>query len=336
MFDFSNTEGPKKLNRDFILSKISDAMIFAFYFGKFDLKGVYPSKFHKDDNPSTGFYISSSGKLIYNHLNGKEQKMDCFAYVCRLYNCSFSDAIKRIAADFGLVTGNTTPMADKAIKALAHFDRTYKKETKIHFVPQPFDSQARNFWKSYHITKDELKREGVYQIKTLYINEVFIPNRDNCLRFALTVPYKDELLTKVYSPGGDDRLKWVSNIPLDLPFGVNTLNKTGLTSFTTKAVKDMIILKKFLNGVIASQNESRSAMSDKTIHKLNFYFQKNYVGWDNDETGLEAMGEMKNLGFIPVHVPTELLKEGIKDFSDLAKERGLDAVEQLLIENGVI
>jgi hypothetical protein len=336
MFDFKSIDAPKKLNRDFILSKLTDAQIFYYYFGKFDLKSIYPSKFHKDRNPSSGFYISTSGKIIYNHLNGKEPKMDCFAFVCRLYNCSFSDAIKRIALDFGLISGNPTPMADKVLKEIANFDRSYKKDTRIHFVPQPFDEDAKAFWKSFHATRDELKREGVYQIKKLYINDIFIPNHTNSLRFALTVPFKDELKTKVYSPGGTDTLKWVSNIPLDMPFGFNTLKKQGGCSITAKAVKDLIVLKKFIPSVIASQNESRAAMSDSTINKLKFYFHDNYVGWDNDETGLEAMEEMATFGFKPVHVPIELLKEGIKDFSDLAKEKGLKAVEKLLKQKGII
>ena len=102
MFNFNDVEVPKRLNRDFVLSKVSDAMIFGYYFGKFNLKSIYPSKFHKDKNPSSGFYVSKSGKIIYNHLNGKEPKMDCFEFVKKLYNCEFRDAVKRIALDFGL------------------------------------------------------------------------------------------------------------------------------------------------------------------------------------------------------------------------------------------
>ena len=219
---------------------------------------------------------------------------------------------------------------------LANFDRSYKKETKIHFVPQAFDGEARAFWKPFHITRDELKKAQIYQIKKLYINEVPIPNYNNCLRFALTVPFKDETLTKVYSPGGDDKLKWVSNIPLDLPFGLEDIKRPGESSFTAKAQKDRIILKKFLPHVIASQNESKSAMPSKVIKKLMFNYPVNWLGWDADESGLSAMEDMKPLGFKTLHTPIDFLKEGIKDFSDLAKEKGLQAVEDLLIQYGVI
>jgi hypothetical protein len=336
MFDFKSVEAPQKLNINFILSKITQEQIFYYYFGKFDLKTVYPSKFgsgkHRDKNPSTGFYISTSGKIIYNHINGREQKMDCFAFVSRLYNISISDAIKRIAADFGLIDGKQKSVSDDFLKDMAMFDKTYKKDTRIHFVPGLWSDEAKAFWKSYHITKKELELEGVYPIKKLFINDIPIPNHTNSLRFALTVPKKDELLTKVYSPGGTDNLKWVSNIPLDRPFGVNTLNKNAPFSVTTKSVKDMIILKKFLPAVLASQNESRSAVSDETCKKLWFYFDNNnYIAWDADDTGYAATLEMEEIGFKPLLLPRDLYdQEGIKDWSDLAKEKGLNEVENLL------
>lgn len=329
MFDFNSVETPHRLNRDFVLSRITDAQIFYYYFGKFDLKSVYPSKFHKDRNPSTGFYISKSGKIIYNHLNGKEPKMDCFAFVQRLYNCEFKDAVKRIAVDFGLVGNNKTPIPKEKMQALANFDRSHKKETKINFVPASWNSENLAFWKEYYITEDELKREGVYPIKRLYINEQYIPNKTNSLRYALTVPYKNELLTKVYSPGGTDQLKWVSNIPIDIPFGVTTLDKSANKCFIGKAVKDKMVIQKFLPAVLASQNESKSALSSRTIEKLFNYFKENWIGWDNDETGLQAMEEMEQFGFKTLCVPIELYKEGIKDYSDLAKAKGLKAVEKL-------
>ncbi len=113
---------------------------------------MYPSKFRRDKKPSCGFYLSTSGKIIYNDLSTAE-KLDCFAFVSKLYNITFSDTIKRIALDFGLITGNPTPMADKVIAGLQKFDRNYKRETKIHFHSDKWNSENMAFWKQYHITK---------------------------------------------------------------------------------------------------------------------------------------------------------------------------------------
>lgn len=332
MFNFDKVEAPQRLNRDFVLSKVTDAQIFYYYFGKFDLRGVYPSKFHKDRTPSTGFYVSKSGKLIYNHFNEKEPKMDCFAYVQRMYNCQFKDAVKRIALDFGLLGKGNSEVSAQTLAGLANFDRTYKKETKIHFVAKKWDSEALAFFNRFHIDRSELKRDGYYYIDKLYINEQFIPNNANCMRFALTVPYKDQRLTKVYSPGGTDQLKWVSNIPLDMPFGLDKLDKTAPFSFGAKALKDMTVIKKFLPAVYATQNESQSAMSEKTMKMLKFYYPKNYLGWDNDETGLEAMAEMEPKGFTPLPIENP----ETKDYSDFVEAKDLKGLEKFFIKHKLI
>lgn len=334
MFDFKNVQASHKLNRDFVLSKISDSMIFGYYFGPFKLDQIYSSKFRKDNNPSTGFYVSTSGKIIYNDLRTAE-KLDAFAFVQKLYKCSFAEAVKKVATDFGLITGQRSAAADKVMIDMQNFDKSYKQQTKIHFVADKWTKENLSYWEEYHTTKDELKREGIYPIKKLYINEQFIPNKNNVLRYALTVEHKSETLVKVYSPG-DDTLKWVSNIPLDIPFGFTDLPFEGENSFCAKAQKDRLVILKFLPDVIAAQNESISAISPQTASSLQFNYLRNFVGWDNDETGLDAMEQMKDRGFIPVHVPIEWNEKGIKDFSDLAKIKGLGAVEKLLKQNGVI
>lgn len=336
MFSFSKTEIPRKLNKDFILSKITDAQIFGYYFGNFKFGESYPSKFRKDRHPSTGFYVSKSGKLIYNDLAHRNNSYDCFAFVAKMYNLSFSDTIKKIAADFGLITGKPSLMADKAIKALKHFDKTFKEDTKIHFSAAKWNDDNLAFWNQYHITKKELEEDGNYVIKDLFINGFKTECPPGEYRYALTEIVKGEMLTKVYSPGSTN-FKWVTNIPTEVPFGLNSLPFKSDFCFTAKAKKDRLVLKKFLTDVIASQSEQKSAMPEKVINKLNFNYKKNYLGWDNDETGMEAMDEMGQHGFIPTFIPVEWgEKYGIKDYSDLSKERGLDAVEKFLKQKNII
>jgi hypothetical protein len=336
MFDFKNVEAAQRLNKDFILSKISDSMIFGYYHGSFKIGDVYPCKFRKDTRPSAGFYVSTSGKIIYNDMGRNNEKFDAFAFVQRLYNCDFSTAIKRIASDFGLVNGQQTASARKVMKDMANFEKKMRTETKIHFEADKWTSENLAFWKEYHITKQELKENHIYPIRKLYLNETFLPNRNDDLRFALCIPVKDELKTKVYAPGSQD-LKWVSNIPNTLPFGLDTLKFKGQKCFVAKAQKDRLIIKKFLPDVIASQNESASAISPKVLRILNFNYETNFVGWDNDWPGLRGMVQMRRLEFVPLYVPVKMrIEEGIKDFSDLAKAKGLKAVEKLLKQYNVI
>lgn len=336
MFEFKNVKAPERLNRDFILNRISDAMIMAYYHGEFKVGDVYHSKFRKDKKASCGFYISSSGKLIYNDMSTRE-KLDCFAFVQRLYNCDFKTSINIIAKDFGLISDTKSANAERVMEQMKHFDRKHKKRTKINFVAGKWTNNNLAFWNDYHINKDELVIENVFPIKKLYINEQFIPNKNESQRYALTTMHKGEMLTKVYSPDADDSLKWVSSIPLEIPFGLSGLQFKSDFSLTTKAVKDMIIAKKFLTDVIASQNETLSAMSKKTVNSLFFNFDRNYVCWDNDETGYEGMDEMEKEGFIPARLDQSLLEHhGVKDLSDLAKSLGLNAVEEFFKKQQLI
>jgi hypothetical protein len=332
MFEFKGVEAPQRLNRDFVLSKISDAMIMAYYHGEFKVGDVYSSKFRKDRKSSCGFYISSSGKLIYNDMSTRE-KLDCFAFVQKLYNCDFKTSVQRIAQDFGLVSGFKNETAEQVMQKMKNFDRKHKKRTKIHFKPGKWTDDNLAYWKQYHITKKELEREEIYPIKTLYINEQFIPNNNNNLRYALTTQYKGEMLTKVLSPDSDDNLKWVSSIPLEIPFGMDRLPFKSDFSFGAKAAKDRLVVMKFLTDVYASQNETKSAMSKKVVSSLFFNYDRNYLGWDPDETGLEGMAEMAEDGFIPCHVPVktfEATNGQVKDWADVAKYKGLKGVEKLL------
>jgi len=335
MFDFKQVKATHKLNKDFILSKISDSMIFGYYHGPFKIGDIYPCKFRKDSNPSAGFYVSKSGKLIYNDLGRNGEKFDAFAFVQRLYRLSFSEAIKRIATDFGLLTNQQSAAAKKIMVDMADFEKKMKMETAIHFHADKWNSENFAFWKEYGITVAELKANDIYPIKKLYIAEKFIPNRDNNLRYALCVRIGDELKVKVYSPGAED-LKWVSNIPNDVPFGLDQLKFKTENVFVAKAQKDRLIIQKFLD-TIASQNESVHAISPQADRIMKFNYTNQFCGWDNDYPGMRGMVGMRKKNYIPIYVPVEMrIKEGIKDFSDLAKAKGLKAVEKLLKKQGVI
>lgn len=335
MFDFSKVNAPQKLNKDFILSRITDAQIFGYYHGPFKIGQVYTSKLRRDRNPSCGFYISKSGKLIYNDLARRGESYDAFAFVAKLYNLSFADAVKKIAADFGLVTGVQTPEVKKVIKQLKDFDKSFKKDTRIHFSAARWDDENLAYWKQYHITKQELEREQIYPINKLWINDYPVSNPNNDVRYALTLQYKGEMRTKIYAPGSEN-LKWVTNISLDVPFGMDGLKYGSPFCFIAKAQKDRMVLMKFLRSVIATQNESESAI-ESVMSKLLFNFPVNYLGWDPDERGLEEMAVLKDKGFTPLHLPIEQFEnEGIKDYADLAKEKGLGAVEKFLTQNKLL
>lgn len=336
MFDFSKVH-TERINRDFILGKVSESQIFYAYFGPFEFNRAYNSKFRKDNNASTGFYINKTGRLIYNDIKTGE-KLDCFAFVAKLLNITYSEALKRVAIDFNIIDGaKLLNVTDFVLKRGAELDGQSKKKTIIQVRPRYWTDRDLTFWREYEITKAELIRERVYPVDRLYINKQEIYNPNNYLRFAYIERAGEEAYAKIYSPA-DPRMKWVSNIPLNLPFGLNDLSEDyDDTLIITKSKKDLIVLKKIFKNVIATQNESISALSDSIITNVCSKFQKKIIFWDNDETGVENCKKFNSKGFGYFNIPKSYYEKfKIKDASDFVAYYGIDALKELLTQKGIL
>lgn len=337
MFDFSKIYSAP-VNTDFILSKVADSVIFYQYFGPFELGKVYKSKFRKDRNPSTGFYVNKLGRLIYNDITTGE-KLDCFAFVAKLYNISYSDAIKKIGNDFGIIGDSKQSIVSAAtFKAASEIDKDCKQKTIIQVKPNRWKEENLAYWREFEISQKELEENDVYPIGDLYINKQKIYNPHNYLRYAYRLKYNGEEFIKIYSPH-DTKMKWVSNIPLYIPFGLDTLPQSGDKLIVTKSQKDRIVLKKLFPAVIASQNESESALSSEIqeIIKNNHDFKRKIIFWDNDPTGVEACKKFNEKGFGYFNIPKECYEKfKIKDASDYVAYYGIDALADLLKEKNIL
>lgn len=320
---------PTDANDEYVLSRITDNQIFYYYFGPFKLGEVYPSKFRKDRNPSTGFYVNKHGELIYNDLSTSE-KLNCFAFVAKMFNLKYWDAVRKVAADFGLVYGKDAKVVTAQIlKATEDFDRDRKNETMIQFKPGKWSEEHKKFWKLFEITGAELKRERVYPIEDLYVNKFYVSNPNKEIRFAYVENIEGKDKIKVYAPYSK-KMKWLTNIPLNVPFGLNDLKFESDKVIITKSKKDLIILKKFFSDVIATQNESESALREDHTDLLTKRFKRKIILWDNDETGLNSAQKFVDKGFESFIIPLEeYQRHGIKDVSDYVKYYGLDALKDL-------
>lgn len=325
----------KKITRDEVYAKLDEAQIFSYYFGKFTFNKSYPSVFRKDINPSTGFYVNKSGKIIYNDIVSGE-KLDCFAFVAKKFNISYGEAINKIACDFGLINCNTPTQVDyKQLKSIEKISDYVKKDTDIDIQYRTWDEEALSYWKDYHITQDELDKEQVYLIDKLKINGKAIPNFRNNLRFAYTLTHKDRIYKKIYEPFADKKFKWFTNIPIYLPFGYDHLSYETDTLIITKSQKERLLFLKYFKDVISVQNEGASSLRDVTIKYFKSKYKNLYLFFDIDSTGLENAKVYEGKGLTPIYLPLNLVDKGIKDSADFVKEYGLDKFEKFLIYNNV-
>ena len=78
---------------------LDDADILYHYIGHKDK--LFCSPLRTDRHPSCSLYYSSTGKLRFkDHATG--QNLSAIAFVQELYKLSYPEALRKIAADFGL------------------------------------------------------------------------------------------------------------------------------------------------------------------------------------------------------------------------------------------
>lgn len=316
----------KKITEQDIVNKIGDYSIFNFYFGAFEFNKNYPSIFRKDKNPSTGFFINKEGRIVYNDFATGE-KYGVIRFVMKLYGLDYPNALEKIGKDFGIINHNVKTNYPKI------YNNDYsnvKTEKIIRVGVQKWKQIHLDYWNQFSITQEELDQNFVYPVKTLYINDWVVPNEKNELRFAYKVNYKEHQYIKVYSPYSKD-FKWVMKCPNHAPFGWNELPFKSDTLLITKGQKDRIVFKKFFTDVIALQSESKSGLKAEDIVFLQQHYKKIYINFDCDKAGKENVKYFEELGWTPIFVPDVYYEnDGIKDFADLVKAKGLKTMYNYL------
>lgn len=324
-----------KLSKELILSKVDDYNIIKHYLGQdFDYKHKYPSPLREngiDNTPNLCFFIGDNDEILFKDF-ASNKGGDCFKFVSYIFGLNFYQVLEKIDKDFGLGLQDENPVFK--IQVTKRPDSIHKQAKLIQIIPKDFTFEELSWWKQYHIIREELDRKLIYSIDKLYMNKKLVPNYDKELRFA----YQFDNYLKIYSPN-NKRYKWISSCPNDYISGFDDIKykvfsgKQSDKLIITKSVKDEIIMSKFFPDVCSTQNESNSSINQENMEWiLKGYERKNiFIAYDNDEAGVEASTYYtKNYGFSYVNVPKIFRREGIKDWSDLVKEKDLDTMENYL------
>lgn len=326
----------ERVNRDDVYKSISDIDIFTFYLGSFKFRKAYHSVFRVDKDASCWVYINKAGKLIYNDIVTKE-KLDAFAFVAKKYSLSYGEAIRKVACDFGIIKCENAPIVkERDWGALTRYEEELKKETIINIEYDKWTYDALQYWKRYTITEEELQANDVYNIGKLRINGRYINNYGATLRFGYLQEHKEKILYKIYQPEGSPEYKWISNIPLNVPFHYNKLKYESDTLIITKAVKELILFKRYFPEVISLQNESQASLREVTLNFLKKKYKYIYLFFDSDSTGIRNAKEYEERGLIPIYLPENVVAPDLKDSADLVKKYGIKAFEKWLKLNELI
>jgi hypothetical protein len=335
MYDFSKAAMSPLITKDYVLEKVSQEQIFFYYFGPFERGKAYHSRLRRDSSPSVGFIVTSNGTLYHNDL-ARDEKLDCFAYVQKLFGLNFKEALYKIANDFGIAEGSKSIVPQKLMDEANRVSNQQKIQKFIQVTPERWNEDNLAFWDEYHITEEELIRAGIYPVCRLFLNRYEVFNKERLPRYAYYKKYRCELDgtvkegVKIYTPHSET-MKWLSSIPNNIPFGMESLDYGLDYVIVAKSRKDELVLKKFYRNVISVQNESKHAFSDILRSYLFNNFKRVILFFDADETGIRVSQELSELGFERYHTPlSDYALYGVKDPSDFVKKYGLGRMADLL------
>lgn len=321
-------ERNSKLNKDFIFRHLTEEQIFAYYIGSFIYKKkLFRSNLRKDNNPTCSLYRNKSNTLIYKDF-ATGQSLNAFGYVMELFHCTYPEALRIIANDFGLIKdSNIKKNKGKIISK--EFKVEEKEFSKIQVEIQDFTDLELKWWSKYGITKDILNKFNVYSCKHVFLNDQLIAeSKQHCPIFGYYgKKYQGLELWRCYFPKNKS-CKFIGNWPTKKIQGFDNIPKQGKLLVITKAMKDVLTLYSLGISAIAPCSETQF-LSETVLEDLKKRFSYIVVLFDNDYTGITFMNRLKKKypELLYTWIPRKL---EAKDISDYYAKYGKKKTQQLI------
>jgi len=317
------------ISKEFLFSRISDYDVYKYYIGDFTIGQVRKSPFRKDNNPSFSIYMKN-GKLQHNDFADDRYRGDCIDLVQQLFNLDTKKATQKIAKDFGIAEGK-----DESARITSQYTKPFidqKRHSFIQVSTRTWKKEDAAYWVQFGISKEQLKAEEVYPLKEVFINRKKVRTDKDELFYA----YRYEEGFKIYFPNRPKGERWFSNIPLTKVENIKILDEYNPSVvLLTKSKKDRLVLSKYFPYVLNVQNETRSCFTPGFVEKLKDRIV--WINYDSDEAGVKnCIRITTEFGYRYINVPKVYLEEGIKDFADLFRAHGEEAVINSLKEKGLL
>jgi len=330
-----------ELTPESVLKKINPYDIFRRYmpdtFWKINQATISPfprSKGGTEKNPS--FLIGNRNGNLSFHDFSLGISGDCFTFVKQLFMLTMDEALTKIDQEFGLGISHKGTNIGEYKRIIAEYkqpEELGKRYALIQVITRKFTKEELDYWAQYYQNIDDLRTNHIYSIKSLFLNKSKFALKDDELRFGYLY---EGGFWKLYQPNANKKNKWLSNVPLNTSYGLNNLN-IDRNSLICKSLKDQMVCKKILESVCHVQNESLAAFSDETVEHIKEHSKEVYYGGDSDSTGKQASYAItKAFEFKHINPPDELLKEGINDFADWGRYKGLVEVKNHFIKKGLL
>ena len=319
-----------------VLKNITDYDIFRYYMPH-DNWQIGKATYSPFRNEKTGSFIISqhNNRLSFYDFGDSSKKGDCFKFVELLFNVPHYKALAIIDRDFGIgiFPENRTKKYTKIITTYDEPEIVEKKYSFIQVKTRKFNHDELAYWNMFHQDLQDLKDNHIYAIDKVYLNKKIMYKDNGDLRFGYL--YEDRW--KIYSPYSSKEFKWVpNNVPITAMDGKQNLSIEHPV-FINKSKKDYMVIKKLYPYSCAVQNEGASCFSKENVEFLKSNSSSQILSFDSDDTGVKnSKAITKEHDFKYCNVHRVYLKEGLKDWSDLAKKYGMIVVEHYLKQKGII
>jgi len=282
-----------RITKELLLSKNSQEAYFEHYLGVHVKKGLFccPPIIRVDNTPTCAFYKNSRGNLIFKDFAGLTFGfVDCVMYI---FSCSYYKALKIIANDFGIIK-TKAPINEPKIP----YSNNILKETtqaNIQVEIQEFSKKELDWWLSFGISLNTLKKYKVFSIKHIFLNGNY--HTSSSETSPIFGYYKgknsDDLeLWRLYMPN-KIKYRFLSNWKSNLIQGSNQLPKTGSHCFIIKSLKDTMNFYEFGLNAIAPTSEN-VMFTERQVEKINLRFDDNIIlFFDNDLPGVKGAHKYK-------------------------------------------
>lgn len=272
MIDFSNF----KINSKEELSKyISDEDIINYYIGTVEDNKWIKSPFRPTEK-SPSFRISYyNNKWVWIDYGIDPRPKGPVNFVMEYFNINYYEALNRIYEDIYLNKNHNKIVIRPKVKSNYSFCKIRKELT---------DSELE-YWDKVNVTKEELNHWKIYSGEIYHNGLLWYRSKD---KDPLYIYMWDKLtpIYKGYRPyAPENKFKFYSHNIYNHVQGVEYIPEYGDILIITKSYKDVVIWSKLNYPAIAPHSENMF-LNPFDVEDLRKRFNKIYINYDNDETGV--------------------------------------------------
>ena len=290
----------------------------SYYLGIPVKKGLFKSPLRNDHHTTCSFFRGRSGNLYFKDF-ATGQCLTFEGVVMEKYHCTYPNALKIIAKDFGYI--QSSEVKKQEIKIQPKFEG--EKETFIQVEIKDFSESELKWWNSFGVTKQTLDKYKVYSIKTVFLNgNIYAQSTQHSPIYGYYFGKKENIEQwRIYMPKRKE-FRFIGNVSTKTIQGYKQLPDNGKLLVITKSMKDTMLLSSLGIPAVAPNSETQF-VSEKLLDEFRERFRNIVLLYDSDLTGVRFMNKIRkqHRDLIVCMIPR---KYGAKDISDFYQKYGKD------------